>query len=54
MIIAVHDFAKDALIWPVIEIDHSEVQDRIFAGYVRWTDQATAFLQTTGDGVEEV
>ena len=54
MLIAVLDFEDSAQIWPVIEIDRSEVQDRNFAGYTRWTDQATAFLQMTGDGVEEL
>lgn len=54
MLIAVDDFEGDAQIWPVIEIDHTEVQDRNFAGYMRWTDQATAHLQMTGDGIEEL
>lgn len=54
MLIAVDDFEEDAQIWPVIEIDHTEVQDRNFAGYMRWIDQATAHLQMTGDGIEEL
>ena len=54
MIIAVDDFESDAQIWPVIEIDHTEVQYQNFAGYMRWTDHATAYLKMIGDGVEEL
>ena len=54
MIIAVDDFEHDAQIWPVIEIDYTEVQDRNFAGYMRWTDHATAYLKMIEDGVEEL
>ena len=54
MIIAVDDFEYDAQIWPVIEIDYTEVQYRNFAGYMRWTDHATAYLKMIGDGVEEL
>ena len=54
MLIAVDDFEEDVQIWPVIERDHTEVQDRNFAGYMRWIDQATAHLQMTGEGVEEL
>ena len=54
MLIAADDFERDAQIWPVMEIDHTEAQDLNFAGYVRWADQATAHLQMTGDGVEEL
>ena len=54
MLIAVHDFEPNTHIWPVMEVDHTKVQDRNFAGYVRWLDSATAHLQMTGDGVEEL
>ena len=54
MLIAVEDFNHDSQIWPVMEIDHSEEQDRMFAGYMRRTDHVTAYLQMIGDGVEEL
>ena len=54
MLIAVDDFEDYAQIWPVMETDGSKSQDRNFAGYMRWMDQATAHLQTVGEGVEEL
>ena len=54
MLIAAVESEGKAQIWPVIEIDHSKGQDRNFAGYIRWMDHATAHLQMTGDGVEEL
>ena len=54
MLIAVDDFEDYAQIWPVMEIDGSKSQDRNFAGYMRWMDQATTHLQAVGDGVEEL
>ena len=54
MLIAVEDFDDSAQIWPVMEIDRTSAQDRNFAGYVRWMDHATAYLDMTGDGVEEL
>ena len=54
MLISVNEFAYYAQIWPVMETDGSKDQDRNFAGYIRWMDQATAYLQTFGDGVEQL
>ena len=54
ILIDIAEHEDDAQIWPVMEIDHSEVQDRNFAGYIRWMDHATAHLHMTGDGVEEL
>ena len=54
MLIAAVESEGCAQIWPVVEIDNSEGQDRSFAGYVRWMDHATAHLQVTGDGVDEL
>lgn len=54
MLIAVDEFEDNAQIWPVMEIDHKEVQDQNFAGYVRWMDHATVHLQMIGEGVKEL
>ena len=54
MLIAAVETEGSAQIWPVVEIDNSEGQDRTFAGYIRWMDHATAHLQVTGDGVDEL
>ena len=48
------DEDSDVHIWPVMEIDHTKQQDRAFAGFVRTMDFATAHLDITGDGVEEL
>ena len=53
ILLAVNASNIDAQVWPVIEIDHSQVQDGTFAGYVRWMDHATAYLNTIGVGVAE-
>ena len=54
MLIAVNDFEDYAQIWPVMETDRTNEQDETFAGYVRWMDQATAYLNAVGDGVENL
>ena len=54
MLISVDDFEYFGQIWPVMETDRSKEQDEIFAGYMRWMDQATAYLNWVGDGVEEL
>ena len=54
MLISVDDFEYFGQIWPVMEIDRSKEQDENFAGYMRWMDQATAYLNWVGDGVEEL
>ena len=54
LLIAVVKCEDQTQIWPVIEIDHTEVQDRHFAGYIRWMDHTTAYRQMTGDGVKEL
>ena len=54
MLIAVQDFEDTAQIWPVMEIDRSSTQDELFAGYVRFMDGATAYLESIGEGVEEL
>ena len=54
MLISVEDFEHFGQIWPVMETDRSKEQDERFAGYMRWMDQATAHLNWSGDGVEEL
>ena len=54
MLISVDDFESFGQIWPVMETDRSKEQDENFAGYMRWMDQATAYLNYVGDGVEEL
>ena len=54
MLIAVDDFECFGQIRPVMEFDHSTGQDDNFAGYMRWMDQATSYLNWVGDGVEEL
>ena len=54
MLIAVDDFEYFGQIWPVMESDRSISQDESFAGYMRWMDQATSYLNWIGDGVEEL
>ena len=54
MLISVDDFEHFGQIWPVMETDHSMRQDENFAGYMRWMDQATSYLNWVGDGVEEL
>ena len=44
----------DAQIWPVVELDHTSHQDKNFAGYIRTTDHATAYLEMIGDGVKKL
>ena len=54
MLISVEDFEHFGQIWPVMETDRSKEQDKNFAGHMRWMDQATAYLDWSGDGVEEL
>ena len=54
MLISVDDFEYFGQIWPVMETDRSREQDENFAGYMRWMDQATAYLNWVGEGVEEL
>ena len=54
MLISVETFEHFGQIWPVMETDRSKGQDENFAGYMRWVDQATAYLNWAGDGVEEL
>ncbi len=54
MLISADEYAYYAQIWPVMETDGSKDQDRNFVGYVRWMDEAIAYLQTCGDGVEQL
>ena len=54
MLISVDDFEYFGQIWPVMETDRSKEQDENFAGYMRWVNQATAYLDWVGDGVEEL
>ena len=54
MLISVEDFEHFGQIWPVMETDRSKEQDEAFAGYMRWMDQVTAYLNRSGDGVEEL
>ena len=54
MLISVEDFEHFGQIWPVMETDGSKGQDENFAGYMGWVDQATAYLNWSGDGVEEL
>ena len=54
MLIAATESEDSSHIWPVMEIDHTKLQDHIFAGYVRWMDRATAHLNMTGEGVKEL
>ena len=54
MLISVDDFEYFGQIWPVMETDHSKEQDESFAGYMRWMDQGTSYLNWVGDGVEEL
>lgn len=54
MLIAAQDLEDAVQIWPVMEIDHTNTQDDLFAGYVRWMDSATAYLESIGEGVEEL
>ena len=54
MLIGVTEFEDSSYIWPVMETDHSDIQDQLFAGYVRWMDHATAHLNMIEDGVAEL
>ena len=54
MLISIDDAQEAAQIWPVMEIDHTSAQEVNFGGYMRWMNHATAYLETTGDGVEEL
>lgn len=54
MLLAVADLAGDHQVWPVMEIDRSESQDNNFAGFVRWMDEATTYLNWQGDGVKNL
>lgn len=54
MLLAVDDFEHFGQIWPVMESDRSMKQDEHFAGYMRWMDQATSYLNWMGDGVDEL
>lgn len=54
ILISIEDYEDYAQIWPVMETDRTNEQDENFAGYVRWMDQATAYLNATGDGVENL
>ena len=54
MLIAAVESEENAQIWPVIEMDSSEKQDESFAGYIRRTDHATAYLQMIEEGVREL
>lgn len=54
MLLAVAELKGNHQIWPVMEIDRSKVQDDNFAGYVRWMDEATTYLNWQGDGVKNL
>ena len=54
MLIAVHDSYSSGQIWPVMESDLSDAQDKSFAGYVRWMDHSTEYLNMIGGGVKEL
>ena len=54
MLLAAVQSEDNAQIWPVVEMDHSKKQDENFAGYIRWMDHATAYLQMVGEGVKEL
>ena len=54
LLLSVEDYEHFGQIWPVMEFDGSKEQDENFAGYKRWVDQATAFLNWSGGGVEEL
>ena len=54
MLLTVDDFEYFGQIWTVMESDRSMRQDENFAGYMRWMDQATSYLNWIGDGVEEL
>ena len=54
MLISIDDHEDYAQIWPVMETDRTNEQDDNFAGYIRWMDQATAYLNAVGDGVENL
>ena len=45
---------RNMQIWPVMETDESQSQDKIFAGYIRGIDHATSYLNMVGDGVKEL
>ena len=51
ILISVEDFEHFGQIWPVMETDGSKEQDENFAGFKRWMDEATAYLNWSGDGV---
>ena len=54
MLAAVQDLDDADIIWPVMETDHTDVQDELFAGYVRWMDHSTSYLNAIGDGAQEL
>lgn len=54
ILIDVQEFDDSAQVWPVMETDRSYAQDRYFAGYGRWMDHATTYLEEEGEGVEEL
>ena len=54
MLVAVRDLGDAGLIWPVMETDHTDIQDELFAGYVRWMDHSSSHLDSIGDGVQEL
>ena len=54
VLMAIRDSDIDAQVWPVVEIDHSEIQDHNFGKFVRWMCHATASLNFTGEGVKEL
>ena len=54
ILLALNSSDLNAQIWPVIEIDHTQIQDTSFAGYVRWMGHSTAYLNFIGEGVEEL
>ena len=54
ILFAVSELGDEFQIWPVMEFDQTSIQDRMFAGYIRMTDHATAYLDMIGEGVKEL
>lgn len=54
ILIDVAEFETSSQVWPVMETDHSDLQDRNFAGFGRWMEHATTYLDELGDGVENL
>ena len=50
ILFAVSELGDEFQIWPVMEFDQTSIQDRMFAGYIRMTDHATAYLDMIGEG----